>query len=56
MDLKQLFAPVAILTEQMVEQEKAALKLKASVSTLSERVAKLEDEMMPGEEWDEHHP
>ena len=56
MDLKQLFAPVAILTEQMVEQEKAALKLKARVSFLSERVAKLEDEMISTEEWDKNHP
>ena len=56
MDIKLLFAPVISLTMQMVEHEEATLKLKASVSTLSERVAKLEDEMISTEEWDQNHP
>ena len=56
MDIKLLFAPVVSLTEQLVEQEKAAVRLNARVSFLSERVAKLEDEMISTEEWDKNHP
>ena len=56
MDIKLLFAPVVSMTEQLVEQEKAAVRLNARVNFLSERVAKLEDEMISTEEWDKNHP
>ena len=56
MDFKELFRPIFLYTEAWAEQESKNLQAKEALASLSDRLSKLEDEMMPEDEWDENHP